>query len=286
MKKLNILGLLAGCIFYAACLFGQANTPLDKAAKATEFAIPASPAFNMLNENVPSRIQRYASLHDFKVDWSMTNGQQGYTLSPGIALEAQPVWLLFFDRAGAAKYRSATPLTRMLSTLSVSLGTNASNDKNWLAWGAKLNLYRQNDPLNDDEFLKALDAATLDSKDTFLLAIKDIEKAQIMLDRRSGDYDRKMNVLEDSIAAIEFTIQEQERLQSQRLAEAREKYIQENWNASYVDVAFGRLMSYTQSQKDFSQVVSDPVSGRDTTLSFSNKSLELEAQGYGPERWQ
>lgn len=104
----------------------------NKAAKATEFSIPSSPAFNMLNENTPSRIERYASLHDFKVDWSLTNGQQGYTLSPGLAIEAQPVWLLFFDQAGAARYRNASPLLRLLSTLSLSAGTNASNEKNWL----------------------------------------------------------------------------------------------------------------------------------------------------------
>jgi len=189
--------------------------------------------------------------------------------------------MLFFDRAGAAKYRSATPLARAFSTLSVSLGTNSANDKNWLAWGAKINLYRQHDPLNDDEFLKALDAATLDSKDTFLLAIKDLEKEQIMLDRRSKDYDRQMDALDDSIANIQFTIRERERQQSQRLAEAREKYIQEHWNASFLDVAFGRLQTYTQTDKPFSQVVSDPVTGRDTTLSFSNKSLELQSQGYG-----
>ncbi|MCC6461104.1 MAG: hypothetical protein IT260_11575, partial [Saprospiraceae bacterium] len=119
------------------------DSPESRVAKATELSIPTSPAFNMLNENTPSRIERYAAIHNFKVDWSLTNGQQGYALSPGLAIEAQPIWLLFFDRAGAAKYRQATPLARTFSTLSLSIGTNASNDKNWLAWGAKLNLYRQ-----------------------------------------------------------------------------------------------------------------------------------------------
>jgi hypothetical protein len=272
--------VIGGCLL-SSCLFGQNNTPLDKAAKATEFAIPASPAFNMLNENVPSRIQRYASLHDFKVDWSMTNGRQGYSLSPGIAIEAQPIWLLFFDRAGAAKYRSATSLTRTLSTLSVSLGTNASNDKNWLAWGAKLTLYRENDPLNDTEFLKVLEASTEDSKDSFLLIIKELEKSQIRLDRRKKDYDLRFNAFEDTIMAAQFDIQEMERKQSQKLAEARENYIQKNWNSSYVDVAFGRLQTYKTVEKTISKLVTDPATGRDTTLLFGNNTLELNGQGYG-----
>lgn len=280
--KNNLIGcLLPGCLLASVCLFGQPNTRLDQTAKATEFAIPASPAFNMLNENVPARIQRYASLHDFKVDWSMTNGQQGYTLSPGIALEAQPIWLLFFDRAGAAKYRSASPISRTLSTLSVSLGTSASTDKNWLAWGAKLNLFRENDPLNDEAFLKALDDATEDSKDSFLLKINELERAQIGLSRRQTDYDRRFSAIDDSIAAIHFDIKETERKQSERLAEARENYIQKNWNSSYVDVAFGRLSTYRQFDKQFSQTVSDPATGRDTTLAFTNQTLELKAQGFG-----
>lgn len=275
--------------FSCHLMFAQENTeattqqsPVSSTAKGAEFAIPSSPAFNMLNENTPSRIERYASLHDFKVDWSLTNGQQGYTLSPGIALEAQPIWMLFFDRAGAAKYRSATPLARTFSTLSLSLGTSAANDKNWLAWGAKLNLYRRHDPLNDPKFLRTLEETTEDAKDTLLLKIKVLEMQQIRLNRRDGNYDEQLEALNDSITQVEFDIQELDRAQSQKLAEVRDKYIQKHWNSSYLDVAFGRLFTYAGVQDTLFQSIDSPdVPGETDTVSLSNNTLRLSKQGYG-----
>lgn len=275
-------------LFSAVSLLAQENTnepvqnaDVSRTAKGTEFAIPSSPAFNMLNENTPSRIERYASLHDFKVDWSLTNGQ-GYTISPGIAIEAQPIWMLFFDRAGAAKYRSATPLARTFSTLSLSLGTTASNDKNWLAWGAKLNLYRQHDPLNDAKFLRTLEETTEDAKDTLLLKIKTLEMEQIRLSRRDGNYDERHQALGDSILQVEFDIQELERAQSQKLAEARDQYIQKHWNSSFLDIAFGRLMTYASVQDTlFESVESPDVPGETDTVALGNNTLRLTKQGYG-----
>jgi hypothetical protein len=284
MKSISTLLLL----FLGYCLVAQSNTneqigaQESRVAKATEFSIPTSAAFNMLNENTPNRIERYASLHDFKVDWSLTNGQQGYTLSPGLAIEAQPVWLLFFDRAGAAKYRSATPLTRTLSTLSVSVGTTATTEKNWLAWAAKLNLYRQNDPLNDPAFLKTLDESTEDSKDSFFLEIKALEVKQIRLNRRDPSFEEQYSALSDSIAQLEFGIQDLERAQSQKLSEVRENYIQKHWNSSFLDVAFGRLSVYKQTQKTIIKTFEDPnIPGQIDTTSFNNNTLEISKQGYG-----
>ncbi len=267
----------------AAALPAQENGgPVNRTAKATEFAIPSSPAFNMLNENTPSRIERFTSLRDFKVDWSLTNGQQGYTLSPGIAIEAQPIWLLFFDRAGAAKYRSATPLARAFSTLSLSLGTSAANDKNWLAWGAKLNLYRQHDPLNDAAFLRALEAGTEGAKDSLLLRIKALEMDQIRLNRREAGYDQAYQTLNDSILQVELAIQDLEREQSAALSDVREAYIQEHWNSSYLDVAFGRLLTYASVQDTVFAFVENPVMpGQTDTVALGNNTLQLAKQGYG-----
>ena len=282
--------LLIGFLLSSYCIHAQqtddmtptAGSAENKTAKSTEFSIPSSAAFNMLNENTPNRIERYASLHDFKVDWSLTNGQQGYTLSPGLAIEAQPIWLLFFDRAGAAKYRSATPLTRTLSTMSVSIGTTASNEKNWLAWALKLNLYRQNDPLNDPELLKALEESTEDAKDDLYIKIKSFEVAQIRLSKRDKNYDEQYAAIADSILQVEFDIQDVERAQSQRLAEVREGYIQKHWNSAYLDVAFGRLVVYKQVQNTILKTIDNPsVPGLQDTLSFNNNTLEITKQGYG-----
>ncbi|MBK8556332.1 MAG: hypothetical protein IPL65_11450 [Lewinellaceae bacterium] len=254
---------------------------MDKAAKATEFSIPASPAFNMLNENVPARIQRYASLHDFKVDWSMTNGQQGYSLSPGIAIEAQPVWILMFDRAGAQKYRVASPVMKTLSTLSLSVGTNSSNDKNWLAWGAKINLFRQNDPLADPAFIQSLEAATSTLTNEKLLKIGDLEKSKALLNSQEEDYADLLSALNDSIASMNAAIAEIKRGQPERIADARDAYIENHWNSAFLDLSFGRLLTFQQIDKSFSQTISNPATSLDTTLVFTQNSLELKNCGYG-----
>lgn len=257
------------------------DSPESRVAKATELAIPTSPAFNMLNENTPSRIERYAAIHDFKVDWSLTNGQQGYAISPGLAIEAQPIWLLFFDRAGAAKYRQATPLARTFSTLSLSIGTNASNDKNWLAWGAKLNLYRQHDPLNDKEYLRSLEETTEEAKDSFLLKIKTLEMQQIRLSRRDSAYETRLQALHDSIAQVDLDILDLERAQTQKLAEARERYIQKHWNSGFLDLAFGRLHTYANVQDTLFEIFQQPGTPELLdTAALPNNTLVLSKQGY------
>lgn len=269
---------------FATLLSAQESLPgsaENKVAKATEFSIPSSPAFNMLNENTPTRIERFTSLHDIKVDWSLTNGQQGYTLSPGIALEVQPVWMLFFDRAAAARYRSATPLVRTLSTLSLSAGTSASSEKNWLAWAAKINLYRQHDPLNDSEFLRTLELTTEDAKDSLLLKIKGHEMQQIRLSRRDQNFEEQQQALSDSIAQLEIAIRELEHQQSRKLADARDNYIRKHWNSSFLDLAFGRLLTYKQGVSNIVQTFENPtVPGQVDTVTFSNNTLQISKKGY------
>jgi len=267
-------------IFCFQAVAQQPNLPVDKIAKTTEFAIPASPAFNLLNDNVPSRIQRYSTLRDFKVDWSFYNGQVSQGISPGLALEAQPVWLLFFDQQAATRYRQAGSFARTLSTLSFSFGTNITNEKNWLAWGVKLNLYRQYDPLNDSKFLKALEESTNSEKEVFDLKINDLEREKILLKKSDPVYDQRYNELEDSIVQMQVAIKEVEANQSQKLAAVREDYIRKHWNSSYLDVAYGKLSTYEMLNKSFSKTIEDPATGQDTTITFSSNSLKLSSEGW------
>lgn len=255
----------------------------NRAAKATEFAIPSSPAFNMLNGNTPSRIERYATLHDVKVDWSLTNGQSGYTLSPGLGLEVQPVWMLFFDRAAAAKYRRAAPIARTLSTLSLSAGTNGSNSRNWLAWAAKINLYRQHDPLNDPQFLKEVEQASKIKKDSLLKVVGSQYNQRHRLNKRDKDFREQYANLSDTIETTLYNIRQAEREQSQRLVEAREQYVSQHWNASYLDLAFGRLLRYEQVKTVIAKTYESPtVPGQVDTVSFvTQNSLKFDRQGYG-----
>lgn len=282
--KLILCLLLFSQVLYAQDdATADSFSPINRAVKATEFAIPSSPAFNLLNNNTPSRIERYTTLHNLKVDWSLTNGQAGYAISPGLGMEVQPVWLLFFDRAAVAKYRRASPLVRTLSTLSLSAGTNASLSKNWLAWAAKLNLYRQHDPLDDAKFLREVEKTTKAAQDTFRLKIKDFNKRRAGLNQRAKNYGQRRDALTDSIAEMRFEMRKLDREQSQKLSDVREQYLERHWNASYLDIAFGRLLTYEQTQsiihKTFESLT---VPGLVDTVSFVTQSvLRLDKQGYG-----
>ena len=255
----------------------------DRVIKATEFAIPSSPAFNMLNANTPSRIERYAGLRDFKVDWSLTNGQSGYNLSPGLAIEVMPVWMMFFDRSAASRYRSASPLTRTLSTLSISAGTNASNSKNWLAWAAKINLYRQHDPLNDEGFLHSLERMGKAQKDSLRRIASQLHNQKYSLDKRNKDYKAQLAAIHDSIDITLEAIQAVGQEQSEQLLQAREQYITKHWNSAYLDLAIGRLYTYIQSQKVVSRVLeSKDKPGETDTVSFvASHSLKTRNEGFG-----
>jgi hypothetical protein len=255
----------------------------DKVIKATEFAIPSSPAFNMLNANTPSRIERYAGLRDFKVDWSLTNGQSGYNLSPGLAIEVMPVWMIFFDRSAASRYRRASPLARTLSTLSISAGTNASNTKNWLAWAAKINLIRQHDPLRDESFLQNLERTGKARKDSLRRLASQLHNQKYSLDKRLTDYKTRLAAIKDSIDQIVEAIQVIGQEQSEQLLQAREHYITKHWNSAYLDLAAGRLYTYIQSQKVVSRVLeSKDKPGQTDTVSFvANHSLKTRKEGFG-----
>lgn len=54
--------------------------------KQTEFVIPPSPAYQMLDAT-SSLVNSTGTIRDFKVDWSFKT----YRLAPNLAIEAQPV---------------------------------------------------------------------------------------------------------------------------------------------------------------------------------------------------
>jgi len=64
MKKLCMLLLLLGLL---GDICAQNETPA--LARASEFTIPVSPAFDLLAIN-PSQILRPNNIREFKVDWS------------------------------------------------------------------------------------------------------------------------------------------------------------------------------------------------------------------------
>ena len=124
-------------------------------AKATEFTIPASAAFDLLNVN-PAQVAKPSNIREFKVDWSF----KSWRLKPNLAMQAQPIWELLYNRADMRPYRQANGFMKTLSTLDISAGTvEDDNQVRRVSMAAKINLYREKDPLSDEALFLEIDTS-------------------------------------------------------------------------------------------------------------------------------
>lgn len=206
--------------------------------KSTELSIPASPAFQMLDAS-SSLVSTPGAIRDFKVDWSF----KSYRLSPNLAIEAQPVWAVFYNRPTPEKYQNAGKFLQSLSTLNISAGSLDFNDSIRLfSYAGKITLYRRYDPLVTNKFsfqdlqddFKAqqalLDSDFIQLKQQFLLASTRDEKDSL---------ERLVYAKADERDALKAN--QKQRMQ-QRLEELKGRY----WNATSIDFAAGRSFSFNR----------------------------------------
>ncbi|MBC6489552.1 hypothetical protein ACFSQD_04420 [Flavihumibacter stibioxidans] len=207
----------------------------NKRISPKEFAIPASPVFDVMGVT-PSQINRTADIKDFKVDWSF----KSWRLNPNLALQSQPIWEMFFNRKDLGKYQNASRFMRQLASLDVSMGTvqDESGDRR-IGYALKANLFRQRDPLLARELYADIGERYQAEKTELDQTLKQLQQ----------QLDSTTNILEKQ--AIRNTIRETEEklfsINSRRKDEINERakiFVAENWNASSLDIAFGRVYSY------------------------------------------
>lgn len=200
-----------------------------------ELTIPPSPVFDLMGVT-PSQINRAADIKDFKVDWSF----KSWKLNPNLAIEAQPVWELFYNRKELAKYQRASSFMRKLASLDFSIGTvqNEDNDRR-IGFAAKINLYKQKDPLLAKELYEDVAEKYRNEKNDIETQLKDLH---LELDT-TNDILRKSALK----AQIKLTGQQLSLLDNQRTQEINNRakiFVGENWNASSLDLAIGRVYTY------------------------------------------
>lgn len=233
----TLVPFLLGCIlFFSNPLLAQQEyaQPGEK-IMPREFGIPPSPLFDLMG-TTPSMVAKSAALRDFKVDWSF----RSWRLNPNLAIESQPIWEIFYNKKNLEKYRNASPVARLLSTTSLSLGTivNDVNDRR-VGGAVKINLYQEKDPLLekepfeviqqqfDDEYallvenerylLKRLDSVTLPSEVAFLK--QQLKENDVKL---GSFYSRRNDAIKQKSKEI----------------------MSYNWNASFVDLAWGKVKTF------------------------------------------
>ncbi len=236
MKTLTLLLLGMGL---ARCMFAQNDAP--NVAKATEFAIPVSPAFDLLAVN-PSQILRPNNIREFKVDWSF----RSWRLKPNLAIQAQPIWEIFYNRADLQAYQRTSPFLKTLSTLDFSAGTIEDDSQNRrVALAAKINLYRERDPLSDIE-LFSVDTTFNRLQSSRLAMMVDLQ----LLSNRNNISMREKLRCEQQLDSIQQEYNNLDKLQKDNIQNLVVRYLRSNWNASHVDVAFGKIFAYANPQID------------------------------------
>ena len=131
---------------------------------ASEFAIPVSPAFDMIGAN-NALVARPGNIRDFKVDWAF----KSWRLRPNLALQAQPIWEIVYNKSTLEKYRKASKFMQLLSTLDLSAGTIEDDSQvRRLPWATKLTVYRQKDALLDPSLFRETEVAFNERRRIFL----------------------------------------------------------------------------------------------------------------------
>lgn len=261
-KNSNILTLCSIIILVCNSATAQSSKDNKDTEKLVpkELAIPSSPLFDLLGA-APNQVARTNNIKDFKVDWSFKN----WRVNPNIAIQGQPIWELFYNKKNIEKYQTATNFQRMLASLDVSIGsiTNDNSDRR-LGGAIKLNVFTKKDPLlvrgayddiqksfgDEMEQLKQNEKALLKKLDTLTIPSA-IQKVRDELK-------------ENDIRIASFYSRKNEAIQ-----EKAKQFVAENWNADFVDIAYGKVYSYaTDSAGSFKKLRINRSTGNGAWINF------------------
>ena len=216
-------------------LTAQENEKDDKRFSPKELTIPASPVFDMMGVT-PSQINRTSDIRDFKVDWSF----KSWRLNPNLAIQSQPIWELLYNKKNLKKYREASTFMRRLSSVDLSIGSvvNEENDRR-LGFATKFNIYRQRDPLLQSDVYEGVDEKYHNEEKELEAQILDLK---IKLDSTRDVIERSS--IRDEIRSTEDRLLSVSTRRREEINKRAKLYVEENWNAGYLDVAFGNVRTY------------------------------------------
>jgi hypothetical protein len=200
-----------------------------------EFSIPASPVFDLMGVT-PSQVNRTSDIRDFKVDWSFKT----WKLSPNLAIQSQPVWEILYNKKKIDKYQQASGLMRKMASLDLSVGSvqDENNDRR-IGFAVKMNLYKEKDPFMDKELFLGVEDQLSEEENRLT---SELEMLVNQLDTMSNLLEKtnlRSQVTDLQTELLSIPAKRQEELQRRSLV-----FIQEHWNASSVDVSFGKIYSY------------------------------------------
>jgi hypothetical protein len=206
--------------------------------RQTEMIIPASPAYQMLDAG-SALVNSPGAIRDFKVDWSFRT----YRLAPNLAIEAQPVWAVFYNRPQLDKYQQAGNFMRTLSTFSFSAGSLDANDSiRLLALAGKLTVWRGYDPLATREWYSEIENDYQTQRNDLELRLV---QAKEHFKNATGRFEK--DSLELVMSQIRSEMDQLKVTSKNRIKEKQEQLKARYWNRSAVDVAYGKSYTFNRN---------------------------------------
>jgi len=200
-----------------------------------EFSIPASPVFDLMGVT-SSQINRTSDIKDFKVDWSF----KSWKLNPNLAIQSQPFWELLYNRSDLSKYQRASGFMRRMASIDLSIGSvqDENNDRR-IGFATKFNLFKQKDPLMAKNLYAGISEKYQAEKDELMAQIKELQHK----------LDTATDVLTKPQIRSQLQSSEQQLLtintrRNEEINGRAKIFVSENWNASSLDLAFGKVYSY------------------------------------------
>lgn len=233
MKKHTNTTILFLFVFISVTSFSQNENTAGRVSPK-ELAISPSPIFDLMGAT-PSQVTRLGDIKDFKVDWSLK-----YGVNPNLAIQSQPFWEFFYNRNDLSKYQKASGFMRKLASVDLSLGSIQDEGSYRRIGGAvKINLYREKDPLMAKDMYEDIGIKYKQEKTDLELQLKETRHR---LDTIKNILEKP--ALRTQIRSIEDQLNSQN---SKRMAEINERakiFVNEYWNASSLDFAFGRMYTF------------------------------------------
>jgi hypothetical protein len=241
IKSNRMLRIFTICLLNICVLnFMAAQNDVYEEVKYTDMSIPSAPAFAILGVN-PETVLRPSDLKSFKVDWRIKN----YNLAPDLALEAQPLWHFYYKKKSFDEYADASTLAKKLSTISLSLGTAKIDGINHASVAVKLNLYKENDPIEDRNLLEEISGS---HKSLINMLNEEIDSLIALRYRTTNPKEKEKYENQLEAKRLEkSTVSENAKA---RYREMIEFYNADNWNRSMLDFAFGRVYTYDNAGLD------------------------------------
>lgn len=235
--------------------FSQTDIPTLNAEKPLEFTIPTSAAFDLLGVT-PAQVVKPGNIRDFKVDWSFAS----WRLKPNIAIQAQPIWELLYNRPNLQKYQNASKWMKVLSTLDISAGTiEDDNLVRRLAVATKFTLFRSHDPLDEPALLRGSTERYYEQRQQFIDTKKQWEDSLQRTPKQTEYLETRMLLLQH-LQEVETQLTTLDKAQKENITALTNAYLKQHWNASFLDIAVGRSYNYFKDQLDSLQLQRDGLS--------------------------